>query len=104
MKSIMQEASSVIKAIQQAWQAAGQPKDFSVKIFEVEKKNFFGFTTQSAKVGIFFNEQDSFKQDRSSDQKAKQRRPVEQQFKRQPQQYQPQPHAQSQHQQQPQPF
>lgn len=56
MKSIMQEASSLAKAIEQGWIKAGKPQEFTVKIFEHPKKNFFGFTVKSAKVGIFFNE------------------------------------------------
>jgi predicted RNA-binding protein Jag len=57
MKSIVQEASSIEKAIFQAWQRAGQPEDFSIRIFEVPQKNFFGFTVKSAKIAIFFQEQ-----------------------------------------------
>ncbi len=56
MKSIIQEASSVLKAIEKGWESAGKPKEFSIKIFEEPKKNFIGMTVQSAKVGIFFNE------------------------------------------------
>ena len=52
----MQEASSISKAIEKAWEAAGHPKEFSIKIFEDPKKNFIGMTVQSAKVGIFFND------------------------------------------------
>jgi len=55
MKSIMQEASSVIKAIEKGWETAGKPKQFSVTVFEEPKKNFIGMTVQSAKVGIFFD-------------------------------------------------
>lgn len=56
MKSIMQEASSVIKAIEKSWETAGKPKQFSITIFEEPKKNFIGMTVHSAKVGIFFDE------------------------------------------------
>ena len=56
MKSIVQESSSVFKAIEKGWERAGKPKDFSVKIFEEPEKNFFGMTLKSAKVGIFFEE------------------------------------------------
>ena len=54
MKSIMEEASSIIKAIEKAWIQAGQPQEFSIKIFEEPQKNFIGMTIRSAKVGIFF--------------------------------------------------
>jgi predicted RNA-binding protein Jag len=56
MKSIMEQASSIIKAIEKAWSSAGHPKEFSIKIFEKEEKNFFGMTTKPAKIGIFFAE------------------------------------------------
>lgn len=55
MKSIVEEASSIGKAIEQAWNRAGKPADFSVKIFEEAKKNLFGFVAQSAKIGLFFD-------------------------------------------------
>jgi hypothetical protein len=56
MKSIMEEASSIIKAIEKAWIQAGQPQEFSIKIFEEPQKNFIGMTIRSAKVGIFFSD------------------------------------------------
>lgn len=56
MKSIIEEASSISKAIENGWLKAGKPKEFSVKIFEEPKKNFFGITIKSAKIGIFFSD------------------------------------------------
>ncbi len=56
MKSIIEEASSITKAIENAWKRADQPDEFSVRIFEIPQKNLFGFTTKSAKIGIFFEE------------------------------------------------
>lgn len=56
MKSILQEASSLAKAIEQGWVKAGKPKEFSVKIYEEPEKNFFGLTTKNAKVGIFYHD------------------------------------------------
>lgn len=56
MKSIMEQASSIIKAIEKAWLRADKPQGFTVKIFEQEQKNFFGITTKPAKIGIFFQE------------------------------------------------
>ena len=56
MKSIMEEASSIAKAIEKGWTKAGKPKEFTIKVFEEPQKNFFGITTRSAKVGIFFTE------------------------------------------------
>lgn len=56
MKSIMEQASSIIKAIEKAWISAESPKEFTVKVFEKEEKNFFGITTKPAKIGIFFSD------------------------------------------------
>jgi len=54
LKSIVEEASSVAKALEKAWYNAGNPEEFSVKVFQLPTRNMFGFTTISAKVGIFF--------------------------------------------------
>jgi len=54
MKSIIEEASSILKAIEKAWARAGNPTEFSVKIFEDSQRNFFGMTSKNAKVGVFF--------------------------------------------------
>jgi hypothetical protein len=54
MKSIIEQASSIIKAIEKAWNQAENPKEFSIKIFEQEERNFFGMSTKPAKIGIFF--------------------------------------------------
>lgn len=57
MKSIMEEASTISKAIENAWNRAGQPQEFTVKILEHPKTTFFGLKTEkSAKIAFFFNE------------------------------------------------
>lgn len=57
MKSIIEEASSITQAIQNAWERAGKPQEFSIKIFEESEKSFFGMRTlKSAKIGLFFKE------------------------------------------------
>lgn len=56
MKSIIEEASSISKAIEKGWLRAGKPKNFSIKVYEESEKNFFGLTTKSAKVAIIFDE------------------------------------------------
>lgn len=56
MKSIIEQASSIMKAIEKAWDQADKPKEFSIKIFEKEERNFFGMTTKPAKIGIFFSD------------------------------------------------
>ncbi|MBI2775606.1 hypothetical protein HYX58_06365 [Candidatus Dependentiae bacterium] len=98
MKSIMQEASSIMKAIEKGWEAAGKPKEFSIKVFEEAKKNFIGMTTQSAKVGIFFNEHTAFRDARTPDknQKRPERKPQFEQPKRQHPATQPVQHPASQ--------
>jgi len=56
MKSIMEEASSIAKAIEKGWDRAGKPQEFTVKVFEEAQKNFLGLTTKPAKIGLFFQE------------------------------------------------
>src|ERR1700733_4025113 len=57
MKSLMEEASSISKAIENAWNRAGNPQEFSVKILELPKTSFFGLkTAKSAKIALFFND------------------------------------------------
>lgn len=84
MKSIMQEASSVIKAIEKGWETAGKPKQFSITVFEEPKKNFIGMTVQSAKVGIFFDENKTAERDvpKAAPQKKKEPLTKPQQFKK----------------------
>jgi len=66
MKSIMEQASSIMKAIEKAWISADNPTEFSVKIFEKEEKNFFGMTTTPAKIGIFFSEKNNAPQEKQT--------------------------------------
>lgn len=56
MKSIVQEGSTISKAVESAWQAAGKPQEFTVKVLEEPIHNFIGMTTRSAKVALFFKE------------------------------------------------
>lgn len=88
MKSIVQEASSVAKAIEQGWQKAGCPAQFSIKILELPEKNFFGFTVKSAKVALYFGEEGSTHRERQAAPRAKfsreQREPREQREQREP--------------------
>ena len=55
MKSITEQGSTVAQAVQKGWEKAGKPKEFSVKVFQEPTTNFFGFTKEPAKVGIFFD-------------------------------------------------
>lgn len=54
MKSLLQEASSVQKAIDLAWEAAGKPQQFTVKVLDQGTKNFFGWSKTPAIVSISF--------------------------------------------------
>jgi len=56
MKSIVEEASSLEKAIAKAWERAEKPEKFTVTIFQESQKNFFGLTKQSAKIGFLYQE------------------------------------------------
>jgi hypothetical protein len=57
MKSIMQEASSIRKAIEEGWIKAGRPHEFTIKILEEPQTNLMGlFTTRSAKIALFFDD------------------------------------------------
>ncbi|MFC1842418.1 Jag N-terminal domain-containing protein [Candidatus Dependentiae bacterium] len=56
MKSIIFEATSVAKAIEQSWIKTGKPQNFSVKVLEQEEKNFLGMTKKPAKIAFFFEE------------------------------------------------
>ena len=57
MKSVMEEASTIVKAIESAWERAGKPQEFSIKILEHPETGFLGLkTVKSAKIALFFNE------------------------------------------------
>ncbi len=57
MKSIIQEASSISKAVELAWTKANKPKEFSIKVFQEAQKNFIGMTTRSAKIAFLFSDE-----------------------------------------------
>jgi hypothetical protein len=56
MKSIMEEASTIFKAIEKAWIRAEKPQSFSVKLLEEPTKNFIGMTVKPAKIAFLFEE------------------------------------------------
>lgn len=62
VKSIIEEGSSIAKAIETAWIRAGKPVEFKVKVFEEAKKNFFGFTKQPAKIAFIFGQETHVRQ------------------------------------------
>jgi len=55
MRSILQEASSIPKAIEKAWTEAGMPNEFTIKVFDAGEKNFLGFTKRPSVVSIVFD-------------------------------------------------
>lgn len=56
MKSIVEEASSIAKAIENGWIRAGKPQEFTIRIFEEPEKGFLGMTKKPAKIGLFYKE------------------------------------------------
>jgi hypothetical protein len=100
MRSVIHEASSIAKAIEQGWIKAGKPRNFSVKIFEEPQRSFFGlFTAKSAKIGIFVEDRKPQGQDRSGGRRhAPARRRFQHRYEQRPNnggpQSQQQPHGQ----------
>ncbi|MEX0671799.1 MAG: hypothetical protein WD068_00415, partial [Candidatus Babeliales bacterium] len=58
MKSVIEEASTIAKAVEKGWEKAGKPIEFTVKILEQPEYNFLGLSKSLAKVGIFFSAKD----------------------------------------------
>ncbi|KKP35991.1 MAG: hypothetical protein UR26_C0001G0035 [candidate division TM6 bacterium GW2011_GWF2_32_72] len=56
MKSIIEEGSTLFKAIEKGWEKAGKPEEFTVRVFEKEERGFLGFSSKPAKIAILFNE------------------------------------------------
>ena len=59
MKSIVEQASSVMKAIENGWLQAGKPAEFTVKVYEHGVKNFFGMSVEPAKICILYEDKSS---------------------------------------------
>ncbi|MCK4265099.1 Jag N-terminal domain-containing protein [Candidatus Babeliales bacterium] len=55
MRSMLYEASTVPKAIEKAWSDSGRPEEFTIRIYEAEKRGFFGFAKRYAVVSIIFD-------------------------------------------------
>lgn len=79
MRSVIQEASTLSATIEQAWNKAGCPTEFKVKIFQKPEKGFLGFgVKKKAKVALFFEDLGSRQKTVRSQggyQKKQQRRP-----------------------------
>lgn len=54
MKSILQEANSIERAIDKAWNEAGKPKEFTIKVLDEGERNFLGLSRRPAIVSIIF--------------------------------------------------
>lgn len=54
MKSLLQEATSIQKAVEKAWVEAGKPAQFTINILEKGEKNILGMTKLPAVVSISF--------------------------------------------------
>lgn len=55
MKSMLQEASSIAKAVEKAWEAAGKPEEFTIKVLDQGERGFLGLTTvKPAIVSIIY--------------------------------------------------
>jgi len=57
MKSVMAEAATISKAVEEAWKKAGNPIEFFTKIVEEPKAGFLGFGAKNAIVALFFNKE-----------------------------------------------
>lgn len=57
MRSLLVQASTVEKAVEQGWINAGQPTEFTIKIHDFGKKNFLGFTKKPAIISIVYEPQ-----------------------------------------------
>src|SRR3990172_11151897 len=55
MKSMLHEASSIMKAIEKAWNESGQPTEFTVKVLEEGEKGFLWFSKNPAVISLSFD-------------------------------------------------
>lgn len=55
MKSMLHEATSVVKAIEKAWINSGKPLEFKVNVLEEGEKNFLGMCKRPAIVSITYD-------------------------------------------------
>lgn len=69
MKSIVEEASSISKAIENGWNRADKPKEFTVKILEEPERNFWGMTIKKAKIAFLYQNKNETNQPNSTRQR-----------------------------------
>lgn len=66
MRSILLEASSIERAIDKAWNEAGKPREFTIKVHDEGERNFLGFSRRPARLSILFVPQRDESASRSS--------------------------------------
>ena len=93
MKSIIEEASSIVKAIEKGWASAGKPTEFTVKVLEQPTYNFLGFNTKPAKISFFFDDR-TITASIEKQQRGDSKKPQPRQQQAQPQSKQPQARSQ----------
>ncbi len=55
MKSMLQEAPTISKAIEKAWNEAGKPREFTVKVLEHGVRTMLGFTKHPAIISFMYD-------------------------------------------------
>jgi predicted RNA-binding protein Jag len=86
MKSMLHEASSIIKAIEKAWTDSGKPSEFTIKILEEGQKGFLGLTKFPAIVSITFTSTKSLDKSRFKERDFQAKKPRYEQQPQQPRQ------------------
>jgi len=62
MKSVIIEAATIAKAVEEAWKKAGSPVEFFTKIVELPKSGFLGFGAKNAVIALFFKKESDVKE------------------------------------------
>ncbi len=55
MRSVFQEDVTVAKAIEKAWESAGKPVEFTVRIHDIGERGFLGFSKKPAVISLLFD-------------------------------------------------
>lgn len=99
MKSMLHEASSILKAIEKAWTESGKPAEFTVKILEKGEKNFLGMSKRPAIISITYGSNVGFDRSKNRDYnqpKTFNKKPYNDQFPQQPKEQQSRDNRQQQ--------
>ena len=57
MKSVIAEATTISKAVEEALKKAGSPVEFFIKVVEQPKSGFLGFGSKNAVIALFFTKE-----------------------------------------------